>query len=131
MGAGVSYDPANLWSEAEDRAVAVYYPRHGTGWEGWAEVLPNRTKRAIAARAARIGVAIVRGPRRPRAYKPKAADPRHKSKRIRLEPDPYEGTVIDYMAQGMTPSEIDACMGWHTGTTRLILTNRWERESDI
>lgn len=48
----MSYDPNNLWSEVEDNAVRQFYPRHGSKWAGWSEVLPNRTTKAISGRAA-------------------------------------------------------------------------------
>lgn len=125
----MSYDPSNLWSDAEDDAVRTFYPRHLGNWDGWAEVLPNRTQRAIMARARRLGVA---GKRAPAGIARKRASPdqRHRDKPISHVPDPHEGYVMSCMAAGMTPSEIDRRMHWYNGTTRLILTNRWERENE-
>ena len=44
------------WTYAEDRMVRDNYPRHGPSWDGWADVLPHRTKAAIASRAGMLGV---------------------------------------------------------------------------
>ena len=78
----MSYDPNNLWSEVEDNAVRQFYPRHGSKWAGWSEVLPNRTTRAISARAARLGVTRVR--------KNPKVDERNIKFDYTKEPDPNE-----------------------------------------
>lgn len=119
------------WTDAQDQLLRDNYMKHGGGWEGWAALLPNRTRRAIDARARRIGLARKR-PKpngKPRTKRQRAADERHHDKEIVQEPDPHEGYVMLCMAAGMTPSEIDSSMHWYRGTTRLILTNRWERDN--
>lgn len=128
----MSCDPENLWTEAEDNAVRLFYPRHGMRWVGWAEVLSRRTLRAIRARAMRLGV---KGPPRPKRKHPKPdrkkpeGDQRHYKVRTELVPDPYEDEVMDCMGMGMTPSEIDASKHWRRGTAKMILTYRWGREN--
>lgn len=113
------------WSEAEDRAIREFYPRHGPRWDGWAEVLPWRTERAIASRAPVLG-----------AYyqKPEGPPPKRRRKRRPAldapTPDPYEQYVIGYMKEGMTPLEIDAVMKWRRGTAKAILVEMWKRDKE-
>lgn len=124
----MTYDQNNLWSDAEDNAIRQFYPRHGTKWEGWAEVLPTRTKRAIGARATRLGVKVMRNHVGSRKRKKPTGDERHYNTVITREPDPYEGYVLDCMSKGMTPSEIDRSKHWWPSTTIRILREIWERE---
>ena len=121
----MSYDPNNLWTEAEDNAISVFYPRHGAKWEGWAEVLPHRTKMAIVRRASSIGASPKR-PERPREKKPRKVEIEPYD--YVMTPDPHEGQIAAYMEAGMTLSEIDRRMHWYSGTTRRILTEKWDRE---
>lgn len=129
----MSYDPNNLWSEAEDNAVRQFYARHGPKWIGWPEVLPNRTPRAISARATRLGV---KGPPRPKPKHPRRerkkpeGDERHYSVGAAREPDPNEKYVLTCMRVGLTPSEIDKRRHWWSGTTIRILREKWERENE-
>lgn len=126
----MSYDQNLLWSEEEDNAVRVYYPTHGSKWEGWAEVLPNRTYRAISARACRIGVGrkwvYKRG--KSKSRKKPVGDDRHYKVDFKPTPDPYERRVLGWLGDGMTPTEIDESMHWYHGTTVRILTEMWARE---
>lgn len=46
----------NRWTKEEDGLVAVYYPLHGPNWDGWDELLPNHSRRALSAHASRMGV---------------------------------------------------------------------------
>lgn len=129
----MSYDPNNLWSEVEDNAVRQFYARHGPKWVGWSEVLPNRTPRAISARATRLGV---KGPPRPEPKHPRRerkkpeGDERHYSVGAAREPDPNEKYVLACMRSGLTPSEIDKKRHWWSGTTIRILREKWERENE-
>lgn len=118
----MSYDPNNLWSEVEDNAVRQFYPRHGSKWAGWSEVFPNRTTRAISARAARLGV--------PRVRKNPKVDERHIKFDYTKEQDPNERYVLACMREGLTPTEIDKKRYWWSGTTIRILTERWARENE-
>ena len=118
----MNYDPNNLWSEVEDNAVRQFYPRHGSKWAGWSEVLPNRTTRAISARAARLGV--------PRVRKNPKVDERNIKFDYTREPDPNERYVLACMREGLTPAEIDKKRHWWSGTTIRILTERWARENE-
>lgn len=118
------------WTDAQDQILRDNYPKHGGRWDGWATLLPNRTNRAIGARAQRIGLVRQRPQRKQRPKRPRAADEHHRDKEIVQEPDPHEDYVLACMDAGMTPTEIDRRMHWFSGTTRLILTNRWEREVD-
>lgn len=118
----MTYDPNNLWSEVEDNAVRQFYPRHGSKWAGWSEVLPNRTTRAISARAARLGV--------PRVRKNPKVDERHIKSDYTKEQDPNERYVLACMREGLTHTEIDKKRHWWPGTTIRILTERWARENE-
>lgn len=128
----MTYDPNNLWSEVEDNVVRQFYTRHGSKWAGWSEVLPNRTTRAISARAARLGVP---SPPRPepkpkRVRKNPKVDERHIKFDYTKEPDPNERYVLACMREGLTPTEIDKKRHWWSGTTIRILTERWARENE-
>lgn len=113
------------WTEAEDNALRVYYPRHGTDWDGWAEVLPGRTRKAIGGRAARIGVTVKRAKPIP---KPKRKVEVHQQRSV--GPSGYDKHVRRCMEQGMSPSQIDSMMGWWPGKAVRILTTMWDREAE-
>jgi hypothetical protein len=55
------------WTPDEDAIVRDAGTRHGLEWDGWADVLPNRSASAIAQRKVALGVV---GPksRMPRAH---------------------------------------------------------------
>lgn len=36
------------WTDEELVALGSFYPEHGASWDGWEDVLPGRTQRAIA-----------------------------------------------------------------------------------
>lgn len=124
-------EPRKPWSEAEDRALKEFYPRHGTDWVGWDEVLPERSERAIECRAYRFGLMKPRKPSGPRKYKPREkANGSHYGARVQRTPDPYEGYVMECMAEGLTPTEIDAVKRWPRGTARMILSEMWLRDKE-
>lgn len=106
------------WGEEEDNALVTYYRRHGLDWEGWPEVLHDRTHRMIAIRAAKLGL---RKPREPRAGE-------RKGKADRMRSD--EAYVRLAVNQGKTTAEIDSEMHWWPGTAKLILTEIWRRDND-
>lgn len=108
------------WGEAQDNALKEFWPRHGSQWDGWDEVLPTRSTGEIAKRAAELGL-VADGEKAP-TIKRKA--------KTTLVPDPYEGYVLRCMHQGMTPTEIDRSKRWLPGTARLIMSNRWLREKE-
>lgn len=115
------------WGEDEDNAVMTFYPKHGPMWDGWDEVLPNRTKRAIQVRAQRIGAAPVRtrvGKGTNRKNRQKQLEPRP----FRM-PDPNERYILRRMKEGLTPSQIDTEKHWIPGTSIRVLTERWDREN--
>lgn len=58
---GISYEsePRKRWTREDEDKVIELYPLHGQVWPGWRDVLPGRTPTAIAARAAKLGVAKV------------------------------------------------------------------------
>lgn len=119
-----------LWTESEDSAVRAYYPDHDLRWEGWAEVLPGRSARAISARAQRLGVAEVRTRPKHKVRKPPMppADRNHREGfEAPLTPDPEERFVMKRMGSGATPSEIDRERKWRPGTALAVLTHRWAR----
>ena len=44
------------WAGWEDVEVCEHFPERGPHWDGWAEVLPTRTRRSIENRARTLGV---------------------------------------------------------------------------
>lgn len=44
------------WTTGELSALREHYPTHGRQWPGWADVLPGRSRSAIANAAARHGL---------------------------------------------------------------------------
>lgn len=99
---------ATKWSEEEKEVLLRLYPEHGAAWDGWRELLPGRSYDAIRGKAVKLNV----GTREPTP---------------RVPPDPNEGRVMACMRCGMTPSQIDRREKWWPGTTKRILTSRWER----
>lgn len=121
-----------MWTESEDSAVRAYYADHGPRWDGWAEVLPGRSARAISARAQRLGVAEVRTRVTDESTgRKESPDPlgRHHYANFSapLTPDPEERFVMGRMGSGATPSEIDRERKWRPGTAKSVLTHRWAR----
>ncbi len=47
---------ATRWSGDEDRVLARHFPEHGSVWDGWAELLPGRSKHSIASRAVKLKI---------------------------------------------------------------------------
>ena len=50
----------SAWTPEEDDLLREHLPKHGPGWDGWARLLPGRSRHAIAARKVVLGIA---GPR--------------------------------------------------------------------
>ena len=46
----------NGWTEEEKETVRREYPVHGRNWDGWVEVLPGRTRIAVADMAHSLGI---------------------------------------------------------------------------
>lgn len=44
------------WTAEEDAALKEHYPTHGAVWDGWEDILPDRTVNGISYRAGRLGV---------------------------------------------------------------------------
>lgn len=99
-----------LWSKEEDDALVTYYHRYGLDWDGWPEVLPRRTHRMIAIRAARLGLRKAGERGRPRK---------------KLKPTAIETYVINALAKGMTVTEIDEARHWDSGTAKEIVMRLW------
>lgn len=130
----MAYRAGCNWSDEEDEAIRVYYPSRGRSWDGWKEVLPERTKGAIVERARRLGIKSDH-PRRQVEYDVEAAMETKRERWYyqvqRVPPkDPYEEQVVRLMHEGMTPTEIDRKMGWFLGSARLIMSNRWLRQRE-
>jgi hypothetical protein len=118
------------WSKEEDNAVRTFYPRHGTMWVGWAEVLPGRTPTAVGARARRLGVHVAQEElvrmRRVAFDKGRKVGRHYKTSTAKAY-DPKDALVDRLMRNGMTPTQIDGRMHWWPGTTTRMLRDRWER----
>lgn len=112
----------SLWTKEEDAILKAHFAEHGSSWEGWESLLPDRTDNAIYRHAASMGLTMKS---RPRVHK--SNDGMTGRAVIKKSKDPYEGYVLACLERGMTPSEIDASMKWRPGKARLIITERWER----
>ena len=44
------------WTDDELATLEHHYPEHGPNWDGWSNLLPGRTQRAIANKAAKLSV---------------------------------------------------------------------------
>lgn len=44
------------WTADEDKTIRTFYATQGAQWDGWRELLPNRTKGAIYQRAHKLGL---------------------------------------------------------------------------
>lgn len=51
---------AGRWTRDEEAILHRHFPRHPIDWEGWDELLPNRTKDSIRAHAYSMGL-VYRG----------------------------------------------------------------------
>ena len=47
-----------MWTPDEDDVIRVYYPTQGRLWSGWEYLMPDRSIRAIAQRASKLGVQV-------------------------------------------------------------------------
>ena len=123
---------AEPWTDAEVEMLKLYYPKHGIAWDGWAEVLPKRTVRAIQRKANSGGLVVEerRKPTRPANVKRPDVFDTHKYKPQPRSADPAELFVMRKMSEGMTPTQIDRERGWWPGRTIQILTERWAREKE-
>lgn len=110
------------WTEDEDRLVFLCYLSHGEKWDGWHDLLPDRTSEAIGSRARRLGLM--------RSGRKGTSDDRHYGFGSTKVPDPCEAKVIMLMKQGLTPSEIDKRMHWWPNTTARVLVEMWGREDE-
>jgi len=118
------------WNDVEVNALKTYFPIHGSGWEGWSEVLPDRSSKAISVKAASMGIVTSRQHNKtPERQRFKREHPERRSGY--KGPDPMEGRIMRMMADGMTPSEIDAEMKWRPGKAKRVITERWAREKGL
>lgn len=132
--------PSTHWSDEEDNALRVFYPRHGGGWEGWPEVLPDRSRHAIYKRAKRIGLSqgfSSFGPYPPerRRRTSKKEKPTERPNRPAKTAVPRgctreDALVLEALEQGKTPTQIDAERHWYPGTTVRVMRAIWERQND-
>lgn len=111
------------WTEGEDRLVTMCYPSRGARWDGWHELLPERSSEAIATRARRLGVVRTRS-------RVGGGDANHYGFEFVKVPDPCESKVTRMMREGLTPDEIDRRMHWWPSTTKRILAEMWSREEE-
>lgn len=58
------------WTQREDDLLREHLPKHGPGWKGWRDLLPDRTTGAIMARKTSLGI---EGPRSKSAQRKPAA----------------------------------------------------------
>lgn len=52
------------WTTRQEGLLERYYPEKGPSWEGWAELMPGRTRQAISQHAHKMGLrCLYRGPK--------------------------------------------------------------------
>ena len=66
----------NHWTARELQLLREHYPSHGSSWDGWAALLPSRTKYAIDMAVKRYGL----------GYAPKVSAKEEKAPADRYEP---------------------------------------------
>ena len=110
------------WGEFETLALMEFYPRHGPQWEGWDEVLPNRTRHAITLKAAKLDLKapIVRTGRNVDDDDDEGS----------MTPHEYENIVRNLMGEGLSPTQIDRQMHWVPSTAANILKDIWARDKE-
>lgn len=57
MGLNIS-KRQNAWKDWEVDALKEHYPKHGSKWVGWKDVLPNRSNTSIRMRAHTMGLFV-------------------------------------------------------------------------
>lgn len=109
------------WGEFETLALMEFYPRHGPQWDGWDDVLPNRTRHAIIQKAAKLDLKapIVRSKRNV-----------EEQDEGRMPPREYERTVTKLMGEGLSPTQIDQRMHWVPSTAASVLREIWRRDKE-
>lgn len=110
------------WGEFETLALMEFYPRHGPQWEGWDDVLPNRTRHAIIQKAAKLDLKapIVRSKRNVEDDDDEGS----------MTPHEYERIVRNLMGEGLSPTQIDQMMHWVPRTAANILKEIWARDKE-
>lgn len=95
------------WTEHEDELIRIAYPEHGQKWDGWAELLPDRSRCAIGRRASRIGVGV--------GWRDQQDD------ETIQENGRHDRIVMRGMAAGKPPSQIDRENHWVRGMAKRIV----------
>jgi len=108
------------WTQEELDILGEEYPKHGPSWDGWPNVLPNRSICSIKYKVAQLGICVLRKGNKHRRVACMPGRPP-------MTQDPYEPYVLRRMEEGLSPSQIDMEMKWRPGKTVLVLTERWER----
>ena len=111
------------WGQFETLTLMEFYPRHGPQWEGWDDVLPNRTRSAITQKAAKLDLKapIVRIGRNVEDDDDDEGS---------MTPYEYERIVRSLMGEGLSPTQIDQQMHWIPSTTANILKDMWARDKE-
>lgn len=111
------------WTPSEDNALRTFYPKHGPSWDGWDEVLPDRSNESIRCRATRLRLTKPQRTADGQLVRGRKGPSRHYAGPV----DPREHDVVTLMHAGWPPSRIDAHNGWEDGTARKLVTRRWLR----
>ena len=102
------------WTTSEDAMLWAHYPRRGSHWAGWAEILPGRSVSSIANRVQKLGV---------RMEQPERSAAIDADERTTLG-------VLAWLNEGLAPSQIDETMGLPEGTARAVATEAWRKDRD-
>lgn len=113
------------WSEMEDEMLRAHYAERGPSWVGWAEVLHGRSRHSIINRAGRLGLKVTR-----RGGAAQAKARMTTPDRAPSHPLEFEAQVLDRMADGLAPSQIDKEMHWPRGRAAAIAKEAWRRDKE-
>lgn len=99
------------WSREDERILRTYYQMHGSDWEGWAMLLPERSPTSIREKAKKMNL-MKSGPA------PAAT--------LRLS----DSQVMRMFHQGVEPSRIDRILNAQPGTAHDIVVYSWAMEKE-
>jgi hypothetical protein len=90
------------WTDQQIVLLRRHYGEHGPTWDGWRELLPDKSSKAIAIKASRIGLAAIR----------------------------HEKSVMALHCEGKPPSAIDAELGLPDGMAHNVIVRVWQRDKE-
>lgn len=98
------------WSPDEDRLLRANYPSHGSTWEGWRRLLPDRTESSIRNRAQRLDI--------------------FRDQYATTASDDADERVIQLFHAGWPCSRIDGVLGLPEGRAHRVVVGSWADETE-